>query len=87
MKKEEYSGRNQQQQYRNRCRHRNRGNRIMNNLWPFRMSSADNNIGDNNGTGGQHLVRAGQELHAAAKSVGPSNYACPNLMKDAGEFK
>ena len=52
-------------------------------IWPFRMSSSES--GGNDGGGGQHLIRAGQELHVAAKSVGPSNYACPSLMKDAGD--
>lgn len=47
-------------------------------LWPFRMSSNDG------GDGGEHLIRAGQELKIAAISIGPSNYACPNLLSDAG---
>ena len=33
---------------------------------------------------GEHLIRAGEELKTAAISIGPSNYACPNLLKDAG---
>lgn len=36
------------------------------------------------GDGGEYLIRAGQELKTAAISIGPSNYACPNLLSDAG---
>jgi hypothetical protein len=52
--------------------------------WPFKLS-AEGAEGGNGGGSGQHLVRAGQELQAAAASVGPENYACPRLLKDAGD--
>jgi hypothetical protein len=49
-------------------------------LSPFKMSATTEGSG-----GGQHLIRAGQELHAAAESVGPQDNACPRLLKDAGD--